>query len=125
MRRPTLRKRLTVLTAAAVAVAVLGVSVAAWLLLRLELRDEVAGDLGQQAENLALYHDPTKLASPPAWVRPDVSTLFGVVEPNGRSRRPVFQSLSLPVTASDVGVALGVSSQIYRDVYVDRVHYMM
>ena len=46
------------LTAAAVAVAVLGVSVAAWLLLRLELRDEVAGDLGQQADSLALYHDP-------------------------------------------------------------------
>ncbi len=125
MRRPTLRKRLTILTAAAVAVAVLGVSVAAWLLLRLELRDEVAGDLGQQAENLALYHDPTKLASPPAWVRPDVSTLFGVVEPNGHSRRPIFQSASLPVAASDVAVALGDSLQAYRDVYVDKVHYMM
>ena len=125
MRRPTLRKRLTILTAAAVAVAVLGVSVAAWLLLRLQLRDEVAADLGQQAQNLALYHDPTKLASPPAWVRPDVSTLFGVVEPNGRSRRPVFQSVSLPVTSSDVSVALGDSSQVYRDVYVDRVHYIM
>ncbi|HEY0805700.1 MAG TPA: histidine kinase dimerization/phospho-acceptor domain-containing protein, partial [Pseudonocardiaceae bacterium] len=125
MRRPTLRKRLTILTAAAVAVAVLGVSVAAWLLLRLELRDEVAGDLGQQAGTLAQYRDPTKLASPPAWVRPDVSTLFGVVEPNGHSRRPVFQSESLPVSPSDVAVALGDAPQAYRDVYVHRVHYMM
>ena len=125
MRRPTLRRRLTTLSAAAVAIAVVGVSVAAWLLLRLELRDEVAGDLGQQVENLALYHDPTKLASPPAWVRPDVSTLFGVVEPNGSSRRPKFQSEPLPVTASDTAVAIGDTEQTYRDVYVDKVHYMM
>jgi len=125
MRRPTLRRRLTTLSAAAVAVAVVGVSVAAWLLLRLELRDEVAGDLGQQVENLALYHDPTKLASPPAWVRPDVSTLFGVVEPNGSSRRPKFQSATLPVSASDVAVSIGDTEQTYRDVYVDKVHYMM
>ncbi|HEX4701351.1 MAG TPA: HAMP domain-containing sensor histidine kinase, partial [Pseudonocardiaceae bacterium] len=88
-------------------------------------RDEVAGDLGQQADNLALYHDPTKLASPPAWVRPDVSTLFGVVEPNGHSRQPKFQSASLPVSSADVAVALGDSVQVYRDVFVDRVHYMM
>lgn len=125
MRRPTLRKRLTVLTAAAVAIAVLGVSVAAWLLLRLEMRDEVAGDLGQQAEDVAKHYDPTKMASPPAWVRPDVNMLFGVVEANGHRRRPKFQSVTLPVTPSDVEVALGDSLPIYRDVYLDRVHYMM
>jgi two-component system sensor histidine kinase MprB len=125
MRRPTLRKRLTILTATAVAVAVLGVSVAAWLLLRLEMRDEVAGDLGQQADDLAQHYDPTKLASPPAWVRPDVSTLFGVVEPNGHSRRPKFQSVSLPVSATDIEVAIGDSLPVYRDVYIDKVHYMM
>jgi two-component system sensor histidine kinase MprB len=124
-RRPTLRRRLTILTAAAVAIAVIGVSVAAWLLLRLEMRNEVASDLGQQADDLAQHYDPTKLASPPAWVRPDVSTLFGVVEPNGHGRRPKFQSVSLPVDATDVSVALGDSLPVYRDVYVHRVHYML
>jgi two-component system sensor histidine kinase MprB len=125
MKRPTLRKRLTILTATAVAVAVLGVSVAAWLLLRLEMRNEVAGDLSQQADALAQHSDPTRLASPPAWVRSDVSTLFGVVEPSGRRRRPKFQSVSLPVSAADVSVALGDSLPVYRDVYIRNVHYMM
>lgn len=124
-RRPTLRKRLTVLTAAAVAIAVLGVSVAGWLLLRLEMRDEVAGDLGQQAEDVAKHYDPSKMASPPAWVRPDVNTLFGVVESNGHRRRPKFQSVTLPVSPADIEVALGDSLPVYRDVYLDRVHYMM
>jgi two-component system sensor histidine kinase MprB len=116
---------LTILTATAVAVAVLGVSVAAWLLLRLEMRDEVAGDLSQRADDLALHYDPAKLASPPAWVRPDVSTLFGVVEPNGHGRRPKFQSVSLPVSATDIEIALGDSLPVFRDVYIDKVHYMM
>jgi two-component system sensor histidine kinase MprB len=125
MRRPTLRKRLTILTATAVAVAVLGVSVAAWLLLRLEMRNEVAGDLAQQADDLAQHSDPTRLASPPAWVRSDVSTLFGVVEPSGHRRQPKFQSVSLPVTAADISVAIGDSLPVYRDVYIRKVHYMM
>ncbi len=125
MRRPTLRRRLTTLTAAAVAIAVLGVSLAAWLLLRLEMRNEVAGDLGQQADDISQHYDPTKLASPPAWARSDVSTLFGVVEPNGHSRRPHFQSLSLPVTETDVAVALGDSPPVLRDVRIHHVHYMM
>lgn len=125
MRRPTLRRRLTIMSAAAVAVAVIGVSVAAWLLLRLEMRDEISGDLRQQADDLAQHYDPTKLAAPPTWVRPDVSTLFGVVETNGHSRRPKFQSASLPVSPTDVAVALGDSLPVTRDVYVDHVHYMM
>jgi two-component system sensor histidine kinase MprB len=125
MRRPTLRKRLTILSAAAVAIAVLGVSVAGWLLLRLEMRNEVASDLSQQADDLAQHFDPTKLVAPPAWARPDVSTLFGVVVPNGHSRRPKFQSVSLPVTAIDVEVALGDSPPVVRDVTIRHVHYMM
>jgi two-component system sensor histidine kinase MprB len=125
MRRPTLRKRLTILSATAVAVAVIGVSLAAWLLLRLEMRDEIAADLQQQADDMALHVDPTKLIAPPAWVRPNVGTLFGVVETNGHSRRPKFQSLRLPVSPADVAVALGTSLPVVRDVYVDRVHYLM
>ncbi|HEX3786738.1 MAG TPA: HAMP domain-containing sensor histidine kinase [Pseudonocardiaceae bacterium] len=125
MRRPTLRRRLTILTALAVAVGVVGVTVTAWLLLRVQLRDEVQADLFQQAGNLAEHVDPTKLQSPPSWVKPDLSTLFGVVYPNGGSRRPVFQSPKLPVTGVDVAVALGDSGPVLRDVYVDRVHYLM
>jgi two-component system sensor histidine kinase MprB len=125
MRRPTLRRRLTTLTAAAVAIAVVGVSLAAWLLLRLEMRNEVAGDLGQQADDISQHYDPTKLASPPAWARSDVSTLFGVVEPSGHSRHPHFQSLTLPVTETDVEVALGDSPPVMRDVTIHHVHYMM
>lgn len=124
-RRPTLRRRLTILSAAAVAIAVIGVSIAAWLLLRLEMRDEIGGDLRQQADDVAHHYDPTKLTAPPAWVRPDVSTLFGVVQTNGHSRRPKFQSVSLPVSAADVAVALGDSLPVTRDISVDKVHYLM
>lgn len=125
MSRPTLRGRLTVVTAAAVAVAVLGVSLAAWLLLRAELRDQVQSDLYQQASVLAKHTDPTKLQSPPSWVKPDVSILFGVVSSSGYSRRPVFQTAQLPVTTADVSVAVGDTGDLVRDVYVDRVHYLM
>ncbi|HWE91845.1 MAG TPA: HAMP domain-containing sensor histidine kinase [Pseudonocardiaceae bacterium] len=125
LRRPTLRRRLTVLTAAAVAVAVVGVSVAAWLLLRGELRDETAQDLTEQASVFAQRTDPTKLQSPPAWVKPDVNTLLGVVSSTGASRKPPFQSRWLPVDAGDVAVALGTEESALRDVTVDRVSYLM
>jgi len=125
VRRPTLRGRLTVVTATAVAIAVIGVSIAAWLLLRDQLRAQVKDDLYQQAGTFLKRTDPTKLQSPPVWVKPDVSTLFGVVEPNGTRKRPEFQSLSLPVSAADVAVAVGDSGPVVRDVSVDRVHYLM
>ena len=125
MRRPTLRGRLTVVTAAAVAIAVIGVSVAAWLLLRDQLRAQVQDDLFQQSGSYLKHTDPTKLQSPPVWVKSDVSTLFGVVQPNGTSKRPQFQNLVLPVSAADVAVAVGDSGPVVRDVSVDRVHYLM
>jgi two-component system sensor histidine kinase MprB len=125
VRRPTLRGRLTVVTAAAVAIAVIGVSVAAWLLLRDQLRSEVQSDLYEQATTLAKHTDPTRLQSPPSWVKSDVSTLFGVVYPNGSSRQPVFQTAKLPVSAQDVSVSVGDSGPILRDVHVDKVHYLM
>jgi two-component system sensor histidine kinase MprB len=125
MRRPTLRGRLAVLTGAAVAIAVIGVSLAAWFLLRNQLRDEVQSDLYEQSATLAKHTDPTKLQSPPSWVKSDVSTLFGVVYPNGASRHPVFQTARLPVSPADISVAVGDSGPLLRDVHVDRVHYLM
>ncbi|HEX7659926.1 MAG TPA: HAMP domain-containing sensor histidine kinase [Pseudonocardiaceae bacterium] len=113
------------LTAAAVAVGVIVVSVAAWLLLRVELRDQTATDLSDQATVFANRTDPTKLQQPPAWVRQDVNTLFGVVSTTGMSRKPPFQSQMLPVSPDDVAVALGTEDSSLRDVTVDHVPYLM
>lgn len=124
MRRPTLRRRLTILTAVAVAVGVVGVSLTAWLLLRYQLRDEIRDDLSGMQISLG-QRDPTKLGTPPPWIKPDVSTLFGVVYPNGTSKRPVFQSLKLPVSEADISVAVGDSGTIFQDVTVNKVHYLM
>jgi len=123
--RPTLRRRLTTLTAAAVAVAVVGVSVAAWLLLRFEMRDDARANLESHAAVYITRLDPIRLQSPPSWVRADVSTLFGEVTPSGHGHKPVFQTTSLPVTSSDVAVALGESGPQIRDIEVNRVHYLM
>jgi two-component system sensor histidine kinase MprB len=116
---------LTVLTAAAVAVAVVLVSGTAWFLLRAELRDNIVQDLQQQAGPLVNKVDPATLQSPPAWLRPDVSTLFGVVSTNGHSKRPKFQAQALPVNSTDIQVALGAAPLQVRDVYLDKVHYLM
>ncbi|HJP79470.1 MAG TPA: HAMP domain-containing sensor histidine kinase [Pseudonocardiaceae bacterium] len=125
MSRPTIRRRLTVLTAAAVALAVVLVSGTAWFLLRAQLRDNIVDDLQQQAEPLVNRVDPATLQSPPAWLRPDISTLFGVVSTNGHSKRPKFQAQALPVAAEDVQVALGTQTAEVRDIYLDKVHYLM
>ena len=125
MSRPTIRRRLTVLTAAAVAIAVVLVSGTAWFLLREELRGGIQQDLQQQAEPLVNRIDPATLQSPPAWLRPDISTLFGVVSTNGHSKRPKFQAQALPVTSTDIQVALGTLPYQFRDVYIDKVHYLM
>jgi two-component system sensor histidine kinase MprB len=116
---------LTVLTAAAVALAVVLVSGTAWFLLRTQLRDNIVDDLQQQAEPLVNRIDPATLQSPPAWLRPDISTLFGVVSTNGHSKRPKFQAQALPVAPVDVQVALGSQDAEVRDIYLDKVHYLM
>lgn len=125
MNRPTLRQRLTTLTAAAVAVAVVGVSVAAWILLRFEMRDDARTNLESHAAVYINRVDPIRLQSPPTWVRADMSTLFGEVTPAGHGHKPVFQSTSLPITPADVAVALGESGSLVQDIQVNRVHYLM
>jgi two-component system, OmpR family, sensor histidine kinase MprB len=125
MGRPTLRRRLTILSTAAVAVAVLCVAIAAWLSVRLELRDGIESDLMDQSEPMVNHLDPSKFSSPPAWLRPDVSTLFGTVSTNGRERKPRFQTAALPVSAAEVAVAVGDPTSEVRDIYIDHVHYLM
>ena len=54
-----------------------------------------------------------------------MSTLFGVVSTNGHSKRPKFQAQALPVNSTDVQVALGTAPYQVRDIYLDKVHYLM
>lgn len=124
-RRPTLRRRLTVVTATAAATAVIGLSVAAWLLLRMELRGQLDRALREDGPRAAARFDPTQLASLPAWAQPDAAPLFGVVYPDGSRRRPQFQTVWLPVSGVDIAVAIGRRHDVLRDVTVDGTDYRM
>ncbi|MGH3439826.1 MAG: sensor histidine kinase [Sciscionella sp.] len=125
MKRPTLRRRLTVLTTTVAAVAVIGLSIVVWVLLRFQLRGQIDQSLQSDASRAAARFNPARLASPPAWAEPDVAPLFGVVRPDGSRGWPRFQTLHLPVDAVDVAVAIGRSNDVLRDVYLGETHYRM
>lgn len=125
MRRATLRRRLTMLTAGMVAIAVVGLSVGAWLLLRVQLYDEVQSSLREKVARVAQRSDPLKLSTVPVWIRPDIDTLFGVVSVNGTARRPGFQNDRLPVGPVDIAVANRMQRDHVRRVTVEDTNYLM
>ncbi|MBO0839926.1 MAG: HAMP domain-containing histidine kinase, partial [Sciscionella sp.] len=124
-RRPTLRRRLTVLTAAVVTVAVVGLSVGAWLLLRIQLLTQVDQDLREIAQSAAVRFNPAKLGALPAWAQAEADTLFGVVSTTGVARRPASQPEQLPATQVDVDVAIGKRNDVLREVTIDGTTYRM
>jgi two-component system sensor histidine kinase MprB len=101
-RRPSLRRRLGVVSAAAVAVAVIGVSVAAWLLLRDQLSNVVNERLDRQVV-FAVKIDSSGMRSTVQSGGPD-TPLYQTVFPDGSSLTPVGQA-SIPVSATDRQVA--------------------
>lgn len=124
-RRPTLQRRLAALTAAVVAIAVVGLSVVSWILLRVQLIDETGSTLRESAGRIAMRSDPLRFPSAPPWARPDVDTLFGVVQPNGTALRPGFQRDALPTSAVDIAVANGLQRDAMRTVRVSDTDYLM
>ncbi|MGH3491904.1 MAG: sensor histidine kinase [Sciscionella sp.] len=125
MRRPTLRRRLTALTAAAVATAVIGLSVLAWSLLRLQLHNQTEQNLRVEASHIALRRSPMHLPPVPPFAQPADATLFGEVLPDGSRTKPPHQSSYLPVNPTDVNVARDAASSTLRAVTIGGSRYLL
>ncbi|WP_037345898.1 sensor histidine kinase [Sciscionella sediminilitoris] len=125
MSRPTLRRRLTMLTAGMVAIAVVGLSLGVWLLLRIQLYDEVESSVREKVARMTHRMDPMKLATIPVWIRPDIDTLFGVVSRQGVTQRPGFQRERLPVGPVDIAIAKRQQRDSVRKVTVGDTDYLM
>ena len=119
-RRPSLRRRLGVVSAAAVAVAVIGVSVAAWLLLRDQLSNVVNERLDRQVV-FAVKIDSAGMRSNVQSGGPD-TPLYQTVFPDGSSLTPVGQA-SIPVSAVDRQVARRALYDTTEDVKINGTSY--
>jgi two-component system, OmpR family, sensor histidine kinase MprB len=86
-RRPSLRRRLGIVSAAAVAIAVVGVSIAAWLLLRDQLSNVINDRLDRQV-GFAVKIDSAGMRSTAPSGGPD-SPLYQTVFADGSSLTPV------------------------------------
>lgn len=119
-RRPSLRRRLGVVSAAAVAVAVIGVSVAAWLLLRDQLSNVVNERLDRQVV-FAVKIDSAGMRSTVQSGGPD-TPLYQTVFPDGSSLTPVGQA-SIPVSPADRQVARRELYDTTEDVKINGTSY--
>lgn len=120
----TLRARIALLTAGAVAVAVVAVSLGSWLLMRSELRRQV--DLGLEQRAVTAVR-----AAPAPFERrlgERAAFAFGldnavqVVDVSGRIVREVPGPLELPVRQRDQEVAAGTAGPYLHDERVDGDH---
>jgi len=125
LRRLSLRGRLTLIAAFAVALTVAGVSASAYLIVRHQLRGQVDASLVQQAQQIqgqvrrSGELDPRGLFTAPAnGYRPQVLVAAAeYVDAEGGSY-PVLQGYSLPTLVDPRlvhGVAAGDSTQLLRD----------
>ena len=118
------RTRVTLLTATAVAVAIVLASLAAWFAARTELRNQVDGLLRNQAPQAR--SQPFLNRPPLSGFRSrgflDAQVHFQLVESNGTVRRPPDQTVHLPVTAIERDAALGKGSIRLRDIHVSGQH---
>jgi len=129
----SLRLRVTLFIAVAVAAAVVAVSWAAYASAQHEARSEIdqallsrVAPLGGQEAMVAPTEEPMfGGGGPPTGVavRPDVLMQF--VDAAGTVFAPFEGSTPLPVDEQDVAVAAGEQETILRDVRLDGVHYRM
>jgi two-component system sensor histidine kinase MprB len=126
-----LRARLTTIAAAAVAVAVIGVSVAAILLIRNQLFDQFDRELRSQATDAAQFISaypsynvlPDRGDAP--WDRQRDVPLLQLVRPDGVVIQPLRQIDELPLRSADVAIARGDAAPRMDDVEVDGEKYRM
>jgi len=130
--RIPLRTRLTTIAAAAVALAVIAVSVAAILLIREQLLNQFDRDLRDQATAAASSPNPATIllgrgSSP--WDKTQDVPLLQLIEDDYSDRYelrvPIDQSLTLPVSQQDLTIARGSTDVAFRDVKVGDARYRM
>ena len=115
------RTRVTLLTATAVAVAIVLASLAAWFAARTELRNQVDGLLRNQAPQASIAAVPqpaTPFRLPVARLPRQPRSTSSSSSSNGTVRRPPDQTVHLPVTAIERDAALGKGSIRLRDIHV-------
>jgi two-component system, OmpR family, sensor histidine kinase MprB len=128
--RTSFRRRLILLSAAAVAVAVVLASVAAFLVVRNQLRDEVDTRLENLYEQIAI---PQGLLLPGAPAGDDVLVLptgplgsrdafAQVVRPNGTVVRPAGVRFQLPFDRRVIEVARGERKAFFSDATIGGIH---
>ena len=120
----TLRKRLTLVSAAAVAAAVAVASVLSWFIVRDELRDQVDATLHERASEV-LVEDPAtgrfsvELPAPPLGAARGYVQLVSV---EGESELLPGERTKLPIDDRARDVAAGREDQFFSDESVDGVH---
>ncbi|MEX0874561.1 MAG: HAMP domain-containing sensor histidine kinase [Actinomycetota bacterium] len=128
LRGPSLRSRIALLTAGAVAIAVVGVAATSWVLVRRELRNQVDVRLLTVARQLAtggpgpfgldeLPRPGMRVQEPFAF---DNAIQF--IDAEGDVIVPATQSSELPVTQHDERVAAGEAEAYFHDVRVEGTH---
>jgi two-component system, OmpR family, sensor histidine kinase MprB len=128
-RQLSLRARLTLIAAVAVAAAVLLVSATAWLLIRRTLRDQVDTELRVAAAGGIGKLNPRALLRPMP-PRQGFSELLDndpllsqIVLPNGEVVGLASSAARVPVTEDDIAVASGAKDTSWRDVDLASGHY--
>jgi two-component system sensor histidine kinase MprB len=117
----TFRQRLTVASAAAVAVAVVTASVVTWFVVRRELRAQVDNSLLARLPFLERIADPSEPIQPGLGIEPGgPSFVFEVVTPNGEVIRPADE----PSLGIAVGGDFG-NQPTLRDINANGVHYRL
>jgi two-component system sensor histidine kinase MprB len=117
------RTRIALAAAVAVAAAVVTASVAAYVLVRSELRGEVDAALARQAPGTPSPGDDIleprrpRFGGPPGYVQ--------VVTADGRTLRPRGATDELPVTDAALAVARGEQVEAFEDVRADGAHLRM
>ena len=114
----TLRARLTLLAAAAIAVTVAGASLALWLVAKHELRGQVDGALAARAEQVQFGGGPHH--GPGEFFGGDRTTAVQYVAPDG----DVFPhyNVTIPVSKDVLAVARGDHARFFRDARIGGEH---
>jgi two-component system sensor histidine kinase MprB len=134
IRSMSLRARIAALTAGAVAIAVLIVSLGAWFLVQRELRSEVdeglirRASVGRARGVIPPEPDASVPVAPPTrfeQVFERIDNAVQVFNANGAILLRATSDFELPVTDRDRGVAAGVENAYLRDARVAGVHVRM
>jgi two-component system sensor histidine kinase MprB len=131
-RRTPLRTRLTVMAAAAVALAVLAVSVIVFFVVARQLRGQFDDKLLAQANNVARAVEVSR-ATPvqlpesdvPLWDEKRDAPLVQLVSADRGPRIPRGQQYLLPITTKDVALANGGTTPVYTDIQAGGERYRM